>query len=194
MNVQNDLELSSADDRQTSGWEGMTDDDEDSASRLVARDKSTVLIVDDDVVARMTLEALLDRDGYRIETVESADEALQNLHRIQPDVILCDLVMRGINGDHFCRLLKLHRSWQYIPIIAVTRIDNSVAIAAMLEAGADDVVVKPVKARELRARVNAALRTRERYLDLARRAYDRRRREQWTETSGRTAASAIHGS
>ena len=134
-------------------------------------DKPRVLIVDDDPVARMTLGGLLENEWYQIITAESAEEALGRMHLIQPDVILCDLVMKGTDGDQFCRWLKLHGSWRYIPVIAVTRIDNTVAIAAMLEAGADDVVIKPVKARELQARVAAALRTRDRYLDLARRAH-----------------------
>src|SRR5262249_44981521 len=108
----------------------------------------TVFIVDDDNVARRLLSSILDNDWCRVEVAASADEAYERLHFVRPDVILCDLIMHGMNGDEFCRRLKSDVSWQYVPVIAITRVDNSVAIAAMLDAGADDVVVKPVKARE----------------------------------------------
>jgi DNA-binding response OmpR family regulator len=55
-----------------------------------------------------------------------------------------------------------------VPVIAITRIDHPLAVAGMLDAGADVVVVKPVNGNELRARVAAALRTRSHYVDLMR--------------------------
>jgi DNA-binding response OmpR family regulator len=85
-------------------------------------------------------------------------------------VILCDLVMSGTTGDQFCSWLKAHETWRFVPVIAITRIDHPAALAGMLEAGADDVIVKPVSSGELRARVAAALRTRRRYVDLMRSA------------------------
>jgi DNA-binding response OmpR family regulator len=126
----------------------------------------TVLIVDDDVTIQMTFSALLWQEGYRIVVANSADEARARLDEIQPDVILCDLVMTGTNGDEFCSWLKEHQSWRFVPVIAITRIDHPVALAGMLEAGADVVVTKPVSGSDLRARVAAALRTRRRYVDL----------------------------
>src|SRR5687768_15137005 len=131
---------------------------------------ATVLIVDDDVTIQMTFSALLWQEGYRIVVANSADEARARLDHIQPDVILCDLVMNGTNGDEFCSWLKEHETWRFVPIIAITRIDHPVALAGMLDAGADVVVVKPVSGSELRARVAAARRTRGRYVELMRSA------------------------
>lgn len=128
----------------------------------------TVLIVDDDVTIQLAFSALLWRDGYRIVVANSADEARTRLDQIQPDVILCDLVMSGTNGDEFCTWLKEHERWQFVPVIAVTRIDHPVALAGMLDAGADAVIVKPVTGSDLRARVAAAFRTRQRYVGLMR--------------------------
>lgn len=130
----------------------------------------TVLIVDDDGAARLALCGLLWSEGYRIAFSVSADDARERLADLKPDVILCDLIMQGTNGDEFCTWLKAHSEWRYVPVIAVTCVNNTVATAAMLDAGADDVIIKPVKARELQARVGAALRTRERYVTLARAA------------------------
>lgn len=126
----------------------------------------TVLIVDDDGAARLALCGLLWSEGYRIAYATSADDARERLAEIRPDVILCDLIMQGTNGDEFCSWLKADEVWRYVPVIAVTGVNNTVATAVLLEAGADDVIVKPVKARELQARVGAAMRTRERYVAL----------------------------
>lgn len=131
-------------------------------------DPATVLIVDDDPTVRMALSCLLADQNYRIALSISADDARERMDAIRPDVILCDLVMKGTNGDQFCRWLKEHVVWRYVPVIAITQLDNPVVIAAMLDAGADEVIVKPIKKRELQARVLAALRIRDRYLDLAR--------------------------
>jgi DNA-binding response OmpR family regulator len=130
----------------------------------------TVLIVDDDVTIQLTFSALLWKEGYRIVVADSADEARARLDQIRPDVILTDLVMSGTNGDEFCSWLKEHESWRFVPVIAITRIAHPVALAGMLDAGADVVVVKPVSGSDLRARVAAALRTRRRYVDLMRNA------------------------
>jgi DNA-binding response OmpR family regulator len=138
------------------------------SSRCEPEEPGTVLIVDDDVTIQLTFSALLWREGYRIVIANSADEARARLDQIQPDVILCDLVMAGTNGDEFCSWLKEHASWRFVPVIAITRIDHPVALAGMLDAGADVVVVKPVSGSDLRARVAAALRTRRRYVDLMR--------------------------
>ena len=140
----------------------------ESERELTDPNSPVVLIVDDDSAARLALCALLWSEGYHIAFATSADDARERLPEIQPDVILCDLIMQGTNGDQFCSWLKSHGTWRYVPVIAVTSVNNTIATAAMLEAGADDVIVKPVKARDLQARVGAALRTRDRYLDLAR--------------------------
>ena len=134
------------------------------------QEPATVLIVDDDVTIQLTFSALLWQEGYRIVVAASADEARARLDQIQPDVILCDLLMTGTNGDEFWSWLKEHASWRFVPVIAITRIDHPVAVAGMLEAGADAVVVKPVSGSDLRARVAAALRTRRHYVDLMRNA------------------------
>lgn len=126
-----------------------------------------VLIVDDDEAARLAIASLLGPDEHRIESAASVEEARQRMTAVRPDIVLCDLVMRGASGDQFCRWLKRHPLWRFVPVIAVTRIDHLAAVTGLLDAGADDVVIKPVRRFELRARVGAALRTRHRYLELA---------------------------
>lgn len=145
-------------------------DRESGLRKPVLNERGTVLIVDDDATIRLTFTEVLALEGYRIVVASSADEARAQLDRIQPDVILCDLVMTGTSGDEFFSWLKEHETWRFVPVIAITRVDHPVALAGMLDAGADVVVVKPVRASELRARVAAAWRTRSRYVDLMRSA------------------------
>jgi DNA-binding response OmpR family regulator len=143
-------------------------DMESKLREAVPEEPGMVLIVDDDVTMQLTFSALLWQEGYRIVVANSADEARARLDQIRPDVILCDLLMTGINGDEFWTWLKEHETWRFVPVIAITRIDHPVAVAGMLDAGADVVVNKPVSGGDLRARVAAALRTRRRYVDLMR--------------------------
>jgi DNA-binding response OmpR family regulator len=123
----------------------------------------TILIVDDDPAARLALAAGLSQDGYRIVFASDAAEVQQRLARVDPDVIVCDLVMEEMRGDHFIRWLQAHERWRLVPIIGVTGFDNQEVRANLLHAGADSVLVKPCRPSELRAHVRAALRTRHKY-------------------------------
>ncbi len=126
-----------------------------------------VLIIDDDATARLALAAMLASDGNRIAFATSAAEVRHRLDGIDPDVILCDLMMDEMRGDEFFRWLKSSEKWQRVPVIAVTQLDNSIVRADLLDAGADIVLSKNIAPRELRAYVAAALRTRRMYASVA---------------------------
>jgi CheY-like chemotaxis protein len=131
--------------------------------------RTTILIVDDDTTARLTLSAMIsNEDEYRVFLGTGAAEARERLPLIEPDVIVCDFVMDGVSGDEFFRWLKADRRWRYVPIIAVTRLDNPQVRADLLNAGADAIAPKPINAPELRALVYAAARTRRQYQNLMR--------------------------
>jgi two-component system response regulator MprA len=129
--------------------------------------RPTVLIVDDDPTARLALAAMMQPDDYRMVFATDAAEARERLPLIDPDVILCDLVMKEMCGDELIRWLRAHDRWNLVPVIAITRIDSSVVRTDLLLSGADIVVLKPCKGPELRAHVKAALRIRHRYESLA---------------------------
>jgi DNA-binding response OmpR family regulator len=131
-----------------------------------------VLIIDDDPTARLALAALMAPDDYRIAFATDASEVRSRLPLINPDVILCDLVMADMCGDEFIRWLQSQERWSLVPVVAVTRIDNAIVRADLLLSGADIVLVKPCSGPELRAHVKAALRTRRKYARLAARAGD----------------------
>ena len=137
--------------------------------RAVGQALTTILIVDDDTTARLTIAALIsNEDEYRVILGTGAAEARARLPSIDPDVIVCDVVMDGVSGDEFFRWLKADRRWRYVPIIAVTRLDNPQVRADLLNAGADAIAAKPINAPELRAMVYAAARTRRQYQNLMR--------------------------
>jgi DNA-binding response OmpR family regulator len=107
-------------------------------------------------------------DEYRVRLDTAVAQARERLASIEPDVIVCDFLMEGVSGDEFFRWLKADRRWRYVPIIAVTRLDNSQVRADLLNAGADALATKPINAPELRAMVYAAARTRRQYQNLMR--------------------------
>lgn len=119
-----------------------------------------VLIIDDDATARLALAAMLGSDKHRFVFATSATEVCQRLANIDPDVIVCDLMMDDMRGDEFFRWLKSDEKWQRVPVIAVTQLDNAIVRADLLDAGADVVLSKNIAPCELRAYVAAALRTR----------------------------------
>jgi DNA-binding response OmpR family regulator len=131
----------------------------------VARRPDTVLIIEDDATMRLALACMV-ADTYRqVVLARNADEALEHMPLVDPDIVLCDFLMDGMNGREFCQRMKSARRWRHVPIIVVTRMDAQPIITDLLKSGADDVLVKPVHPGELRARLLCGLRTRARYLE-----------------------------
>ena len=76
-----------------------------------------VLIVDDESSARLTTEALLLRDGFTLRFAESGAEALRTLEEGHVDLVLCDVMMPGMDGFEVCRRMKAHEQWSTVPVI-----------------------------------------------------------------------------
>ena len=117
------------------------------------------ILVVDDVPGNVRLaRSVLEREGYSVTSVAGGEEALQSVANEQPDLILMDVMMPGLNGFDACRELKLHASTRLIPIVLVTALRNSQDRIRGFEAGADDFLSKPINAPELRARVRSLIR------------------------------------
>lgn len=123
-------------------------------------DAGKVLIVDDDAASRLALAAAIRQGGYQLVFSTGAAELRQRLPDIHPDVIVCDLMMDEMAGDEFIRWLKAHEQWRFVPVIAVTQLNNPQVRVDLLDAGADSVLAKSAVRGELRAHVAAAMRTR----------------------------------
>jgi len=114
-----------------------------------------VLVVDDDVKTVELVKLYLNRDGYRVLTAYEGNEALKLARENQPDLIVLDLMLPGINGLEICRIL---RDESDVPIIMLTALTTDDDRLTGLNLGADDYVTKPFSPRELAARVRAVLR------------------------------------
>ncbi|MCE9644917.1 MAG: response regulator [Chloroflexi bacterium] len=114
---------------------------------------SIILIVDDEPAGRHTLESILEGQGYQLETAGNGHEALIKARDIQPDVILLDVMMPGMDGFEVCRRIRSDVSLAEIPIIMLTALDDRQSFMIGLESGADDYITKPYDRHELRARL-----------------------------------------
>ncbi len=119
---------------------------------------STILIVDDNASARETLVAMLEDQEYQIELAEDGFHALQILHQLQPDLILLDVMMPGMDGFEVCRRIRAASQLAEVPIIMLTALDDRASLLQGIEAGADDFLIKPVDRYELTARVRTITR------------------------------------
>lgn len=129
--------------------------------------RPTVMIIDDDATARLALAAMIAPDDYDLVFATDAADARERMDLVDPDLVICDLVMKEMCGDELFRWLQADARWSLVPVICVTRLDNPVVRADLLRAGADVVLVKPCNGAELRAQVKGALRTRRKFLNLA---------------------------
>ena len=115
----------------------------------------TVLVVEDEGTLLETLEYNLARQGYEVLTAVNGSQALQLAREAQPDLIILDVMLPGIDGFEVCRILRKEMS---VPILMLTARDEEVDRVVGLEVGADDYMTKPFSMRELMARVKALLR------------------------------------
>jgi len=114
-----------------------------------------VLVVEDDERIRASLRLALADEGYAVAGVADAQAALSHLAGDDPDLILLDVLLPGMDGLDLCRTI---RRTSAVPIIMLTARDDSHDVVAGLEAGADDYVTKPYNVKELAARIRSLLR------------------------------------
>jgi PAS domain S-box-containing protein len=117
-----------------------------------------LLVVDDNESNRDVLSRRLKRAGYRVETAESAAEALAILERTPVDLLLLDIMMPGISGIEFLRMLRKTHSTSELPIIMVSALSETKDVVEALNLGANDYVTKPVDMDVALARIDTQLR------------------------------------
>lgn len=114
-----------------------------------------VLIVEDEDALADPLAFLLRKEGFEASVINDGAQALAAFDRINPDIVLLDVMLPGMSGTEICRALRTKSG---VPVIMVTARDSEIDKVVGLELGADDYVTKPYSARELIARIRAVLR------------------------------------
>jgi two-component system, cell cycle response regulator len=114
---------------------------------------SKILIVDDEELGRDTIESLLIKEPYQLLFAKDGFEMLKVASDMQPDLVLLDVIMPGMDGFEACEKLRKDPTIAETPIIMVTALDDTDSRIRGIEAGADDFISKPFDRLELRARV-----------------------------------------
>ncbi|TCP53031.1 DNA-binding response OmpR family regulator [Tamaricihabitans halophyticus] len=120
-----------------------------------ARPAGTVLVVDDDATMRDVLQRYLEAAGHHVRLAADGAEALRMFAEQEPDLIVLDVMMPGMDGLEVCRRLRLR---SMVPVIMLTALGQEENRIAGLALGADDYVTKPFSPRELALRVGSVLR------------------------------------
>jgi two-component system cell cycle response regulator len=108
-----------------------------------------VLVVDDNFYNVKLLEARLLVEHYEVATAFGGEEALAKLGQCNPDIVLLDVMMPGMDGFEVCRRIRQNPLTARLPVIMVTALDKPSDRDEGLAAGADDFMVKPVEVETL---------------------------------------------
>lgn len=115
-----------------------------------------ILIVDDEVDIASSIQYVLKQEGFNTLLAYDGNQALRLTQAEKPDLIVLDLMMPGLDGYEVCRKIREHDD--QIPILMLTARTSEIDTVVGLELGANDYISKPVRLRELVARVKAHLR------------------------------------
>jgi DNA-binding response OmpR family regulator len=121
--------------------------------------KAHVFLADDEKAITDYLKPIMERSGFEVTVAYDGDSALSQINRVQPDVVVLDVIMPGMDGREVCRRLRAAENWT--PVIMLTQVSTTTDKVLSLEEGADDYICKPFDPQELIARIHVILRRRE---------------------------------
>ena len=113
----------------------------------------SVLIVDDGPNIVLSLQFLMKKAGFDVRTARDGEEALAEIARAAPDLVLLDVMMPKRDGFDVCQTVRANPAWQGIRIVLLTAKDRDVEREKGLALGADDYVTKPFSTRDVLARI-----------------------------------------
>jgi response regulator RpfG family c-di-GMP phosphodiesterase/signal transduction histidine kinase len=125
-----------------------------------------ILCIDDNPEVLKLMKMLL-ADEFDLELITSAEKGLKFVRERSPDLVLCDVMMPGMDGHAFSRAVKSDEAIKHIPIILVTARSGAEMLEEGIRAGADDYISKPFDSTELKARIRSQLRVRQMESELA---------------------------
>jgi len=127
-----------------------------------------ILVVDDEPLARLVVQAAVERLGHDSTAAEDGEEGWECFNQDKPDVLITDLMMPGVDGLELCRRVRTDARAGYTYIILATALGDREDVVRGMEAGADDYLIKPVGLVDLQARLIAAQRVTLLHAELAR--------------------------
>jgi DNA-binding response OmpR family regulator len=116
-----------------------------------------ILAVDDEPNILMSIEFILEMEGYEVHTARDGNEALEVAQRVHPDLILLDINMPNKDGYEVCRLLREQPELAGIKVIMLTAKGQPLEKKKGLEVGADEYVTKPFGAEDLLEKIRAMI-------------------------------------
>ncbi|MDP2241271.1 MAG: response regulator [Burkholderiales bacterium] len=114
-----------------------------------------ILVVDDSPTERQFLSDMLIKNGYKVSTADSAEDALAKAKQLNPDLVLMDIVMPGQNGFQATRALTRDDATKHIPVIICSSKGQETDKVWGLRQGAKDYIVKPINQADLLAKISA---------------------------------------
>jgi len=125
---------------------------------MIAMSKTpSVLIADDEPNILLSLQFLMKKTGYEVRTAKDGEEALAEIVRAAPDLVLLDVMMPKIDGFSICERIRANPEWNDVRIIMLTARGRDVEREKGLALGADDYITKPFSTKDAIARVEAVL-------------------------------------
>ncbi|MCL2231345.1 MAG: response regulator [Treponema sp.] len=119
-----------------------------------------ILIADDEAINLDFFEVMLSKLGFVVEKCDNGPEVLEKVKKFMPDLIILDNIMPGLTGREITKILKKDPAYKDISIIMLSALDDVKDKVAGFEAGVDDYITKPFNFTEVLARINAVLRNR----------------------------------
>jgi DNA-binding response OmpR family regulator len=126
-----------------------------------------ILVADDEEIHLEFFEAMLSKCGYVVEKAEDGIQALDKIKKFRPDLLILDNIMPKMSGWEVTRTLKNSSKYRGIPIIMISALDDEKDKAAVFEVGVDDYITKPFDFAEVLARIDAVMRNRELFAQIA---------------------------
>jgi two-component system, OmpR family, response regulator MtrA len=118
--------------------------------------KKHILVVDDEIGAQTLIGIMLERGGFSVTKAEDAQSALEVLEQTNPDLIILDVMMPGMDGIDLCRAIR-DRGFRDTPILILSARSDAESIMRGMEAGASDYLPKPILHHDLVAKVRGML-------------------------------------
>ncbi len=122
-----------------------------------------ILVIDDDAAMRKLIGFNLKRAGYEVIEADGPGQAFEHLEKITPDLVLCDIMMSGMDGFTFCEKVRSQEKYKALPFIFVSAKSSLADKERAIALGADDYITKPFILDELLLKIRALLKRSEIY-------------------------------